>query len=230
MKFRPIVVHAERAHEQLIQLLLDIIEDQIGRPLSVYSRGEKTKGWIEIDPADIDGYRQVEVTVNPLLPTDTYARTSRVVAEFQTGLRSVKSAMEEIGIEQPDRMMDEIRLDRWLSSPEVESVMTSEAIKRFGIIQQAKEQKLSAAEMMALFQSMPPALQQAIMAGQVGGAPSAMMGMGQAAPTGAPGIFAAPGVQAIPTTGADTAGMNARPSGVATGMPTGPRMTGEEAP
>jgi len=230
MKFRPIVMHAERAHEQLVQLLLDIVENQIKRPLYVYSRGDKKPGWITIDPKDINGYRQVQVTVNPLLPTDTYARTSRVVAEFQSGLRSVRSAMEEIGIEQPDRMMDEIRLDRWLSRPEVEEVLASEVIQRYGVIQQAKEQNISGAQMMALMQTMPPALQQAIMAGQVAGAPSAMMGMGQAPPTGTPGIFAAPGVQAIPTTGANTAGLNARPAGVATGMPTGPRMTGEPAP
>ena len=230
MKFRPIVVHAERAHEQLVQLLLDIVENQIGRPLYVYSRGEKKKGWIEIAPDDIQGYRQVQVTVNPLLPTDTYAQTRRVIAEFQSGLRSVRSAMEEIGIDQPDRMVDEIRLDRWLARPEVEEVMAAEVIERYGILQQAKEKQVSAAQMMALFGTMPPALQQAIMGGQLAGAPGAMMDMGQAAPTGTPGIFAAPGVQAVPTTGANTAGLNARPSGVATGRPTGPRMAGEGAP
>jgi hypothetical protein len=108
--------------------------------------------------------------------------------------------------------------------------MAAEVIERYGILQQAKEKQVSAAQMMALFGTMPPALQQAIMGGQLAGVPGAMMDMGQAAPTGTPGIFAAPGVQAVPTTGANTAGLNARPSGVATGRPTGPRMAGEGAP
>lgn len=231
MKFRPLVAHAERAKEQLVQLLWDIVETQIQRPLYVYTTnksedGKKERGWIALDPDDIKGYRQVRVTVNPLLPTDTYARTSRVLAELNGGVRSVRSAMEEIGIEQPDMMLDEIQLDRWLQQPQVQEVMIQEIIERFGILEKAKQSQVSAANMMGMFPNMPPALQQAIMAGQMGG-------MGQAMPNpnmGTPGIFAAPGVQAIPTGPAGGGSLPSRPAGVAQGIPTGPRMVGEATP
>lgn len=231
MKFRPLVAHAERAHEQMVQLLWDIVEHQIGRPLYVYAHGDDQK-WISLDPDDIRGYRQVRVTVNPLLPTDTYARTSRVLAELNGGVRSRRSAMEEIGIEQPDRMMDEITLDQWLQQPEVQQVLTGEILTRYGVLRQMKERKISGADMLQLLPTMPPALQQAILGGAMGGAPS-VPGMGQMPMMpnqGTPGIFAAPGVQAVPAgpNGPPAGGLGVRPSGVSTGMPSGPRMTGGE--
>jgi hypothetical protein len=240
MKFRPLVAHAERAHEQMVQLLWDIVENQIERPLYTYARnidreGDRQEGWIALDPKDINGYRQVRITVNPLLPTDTYAQTSRVLAELQGGLRSVRSSMEEIGVEQPDRMMDEIRLDAFLKRPEVQDVLTAEVLKRYGVLQDMKDKGITAQQMMTMLPNMAPGLQQAIMASAMGGNGMAQGMMGQMPPNpnmGTPGIYAAPGVQAIPPSpqGAPAATMNPRPSGVAQGIPTGPRMTGEPAP
>jgi hypothetical protein len=220
MKFKPLVNHAERAMEQLIQTLWDIVEYQIQRPLYVYARG-KDAGWVKLDPNDMQGYRQVLVNLQPLLPTDTYARTSRVLAEVQGGLRSIASAMEEIGIEQPDQMMDDIRLDRWLQRPEVEEVLVKEILERYGVLRDMAERNkaLSGEEMMKVLPTLPPALQQAI------------LGQSLTAPNPAPGIMAAPGVPAIPTEPQPTPiQLGVRPVGIGTGRAPGVKRRGMEAP
>jgi len=132
MRYKPIVAHAERSLEQQVMTLFDIAEDMVPGPLHVFNYG-KSGGWITIGADDLRGYRQIRVRLNPLMPTDTYARSSQALNEVRGGLRSVSSAMEMIGIEQPDEEARKIRVDRWMNRPEIDTYMTQQAVKRLGL-------------------------------------------------------------------------------------------------
>jgi hypothetical protein len=253
MKFKPIIAHAQRSMERLIASLWDIIEYQIGQTLYVYERG-KDGGWLDIGPDDLQGYRMVDVELNPLLPTDEYATSSRAINEMSAGLRSIYSAMELLRIEQPDEEMNRIRVEKWMDSPEIGKLLTAEAVKAYGLEQRLKQQ-VGMAELMALLPKLPPALGQAIQmmmmqaagGGQGGGPPQGgmppgMMGGGPppgsmppGAQQGGPPVMAAPGIQAAP--GAPTPTVNqvighqgpiTRPAGIATGQAPGVRQVGRE--
>ena len=95
MRFKPIVVHAERAIEQQLATLLDIVEYRIAQTLHVYSTGgSKSGGWIGIGPDDLNGYRMIRVNLNPIMPTDAYARSSKVINEVNARLKSRRTGME----------------------------------------------------------------------------------------------------------------------------------------
>ena len=167
----------------------------------------------------------MEVQLNPILPTDTYAKSSQAINEVRSGLRSVASAMEMIGIEHPDQEMDNILLDKFKASPEVQKMLIEAAGKRMGL-REIQRRRMPLNQLMELLPTLPPALQQAIQGtlmgggaqpggmpmppeggpqGQMGLPPEVMaalaqQGQGAAGPPGmaAPGIQAAPGVQAAP--------------------------------
>lgn len=284
VRFKPIIKHAERAIESQIQTLWDIIEYQIKTPIPIYVKGRKSE-YLTISPEDLKGYRQVRVSLNPIIPTDTYARSSQAINEVQAGLRTRKSAMEQIGIEQPDQMEDELLVEAFKMRPEVQEAITQEALKRVQFrLQQQEEAATSMApeEFMQIWQTLPPAARQAIAAAEIQSAGGTGGGMGggmmppdqmammqggmqggmQSGPPVMPGIaptvgnsgaqvMAAPGNYATPappitmaqaaearnaqanapqTRGAPLRklGKRPRPSGVATGKPTGPRKRGSE--
>lgn len=155
MRYKPIVAHAERALEQQVARLFDIIEYQIKQTLHVYAYG-KGQGWISLGPDDLKGYRQVRVKLNPLMPTDTYARSSQALNEVTGGIRSRYGAMEMIGIQQPEEEMRRILLDKWKERPEVEEFLTREAIKKAGL--KLAEDELSAGALGRALPILPPAL------------------------------------------------------------------------
>lgn len=221
MRFKPIVDHAETAYEQLVQALWDIVEYKIKAPLYVFDRSEKSRGWVRLDPADLNGYRQVRVTLNPALPTDEYARSSRAISEMNAGLRDRSSAMEMIGIEQPDEMVRKIRVDRYMEDPQVVKFLTTEALQRQGIMAEERHQMegYSPEQLAQMLPNMPPALQAAL-ASAGGGTANGSSGQ----------IMAAPGVQAIPATPTPTAAQilpRTPPAGQATGRAPGTKRTGD---
>jgi len=156
MRYKPIVAHAERSLEQQIATLYDIVEYQIHLPVYVFSY-KKKGGWVKITPDDLLGYRQVKVKLNPLMPTDTYARSSQALNENRGGLRSTRSSMELIGIEQPDEMMREIRTDRWMNRPEIDTYMTQQAVKRLGL--QLAKGDMTMGRLQGEFPNLPEQLQ-----------------------------------------------------------------------
>lgn len=222
LRFKPIVTHAERAMEQLIQRLMDIVEYQIKSPIYVYhSSTNKEAGWLKLDPKDMNGYRNVIVKINMVLPTDEYARSSRAINEMQAGLRSRASAMEMIGIEQPDEMMREIDVDNVIKRPEIQAVLAEEALKRLGLKMEQDKGSVNAAALLEQYPTLPAALRQALM----------MQAQGSEE---APSVLTAPGIQGLPTppggaAGVGQVGPQIRPIGQATGLPTGPQMGAEEA-
>lgn len=159
MRYKPIVAHAERAIEQQIQRLWDIIEYQIKAPVHVFNYGEQG-GWVSLAPDDLKGYRQVKATLNPVMPTDQYATSSRALNEVSGGLRGRTSAMEMIGIEQPDEEQRRIRVDRWMNQPEIDKIMTREAVKRLGL--ELKKGGVTPGQIEESYPNLPPALQQEI--------------------------------------------------------------------
>lgn len=191
VKYKPIIKHAERAIEDQIRTLWDIIEYQIKSPVSLHVGTSRRGEWLSLGPDDLKGYRQVKVTLNPIIPTDSYAISSKAINEMQAGLRSRTSAMQEIGVEQPDEMMNQMLVEQYKQRPEVVEFITAEALKRAQFqLDQMKEQQQSAAvdEFMQLWPTLPPAAQQAIMMQQIQTAPGGQtQGMPQAGmqPTGA---------------------------------------------
>ena len=237
MKWKPIVAHAERALEHILQATFDIIEYQVEQPLYIYNASQNKTGWLSLGPDDLNGYRQVRVKLNPIMPTDSYAISSRVINEVSAGLRSKQSGMEEIGIEQPDEMDNQILMDKWKARPEVEAWLTEKMLERANIKLEQRQPQFSAEQMAQVFPTLPPALQQALTQGIAPGvsgggmAPAGMAGMG-------PQVMASPGVQAVPTvvqqgstqaTPPQVLGRQTRPSGIATGKAPAKKMRGMES-
>ena len=156
MRYKPIVAHAQRSLEQQVATLFDIVEYQIHLPTHVFKYGEEG-GWIKITPEDLQGYRQIQVKLNPLMPTDTYARSSQALNEVRGGLRSVSGAMEMIGIQQPDEEIRKIRIDRWMARPEIDTYMTQQAVKRLGL--QLAKGDMTMGRLTAAYPEMPEQLQ-----------------------------------------------------------------------
>lgn len=156
MRYKPIVAHAERSLEQQVATLFDIVEYQIRLPVYVFSY-KKQGGWVKITPDDLLGYRQLKVKLNPLMPTDTYARSSQALNEHRGQLRSTRSSMEMIGIEQPEEMMREIRTDRWMARPEIDTYMTQQAVKRLGL--QLAKGDMTMGRLQGEFPNLPEQLQ-----------------------------------------------------------------------
>ncbi len=156
MRYKPIVAHAERALAQQVVTLFDIVEYQIGLPVHVFNY-KKKGGWVTIKPDDLLGYRQIKVKLNPLMPTDTYARSSQALNENRGGLRSVRGSMEMIGIEQPDDEMRAIRADRWMARPEIDTYMTQQAVKRLGL--QLAKGDMTMGRLQGAYPDMPEQLQ-----------------------------------------------------------------------
>ena len=155
MRYKPIRAHAERSLGQQVVTMLDIVEYQIRLPTYVFAYG-KGGGWIRIRPEDLLGYRQLKVKLNPLMPTDTYARSSQALNELGR-LRGTRSAMEMIGIEQPDEEMRAMRTDRWMSRPEIDTYMTQQAVKRLGL--RLAKGDMTMGRLQSEFPDMPEALQ-----------------------------------------------------------------------
>ncbi len=164
-KLKPLVSHAERAIERMFRTWLDIIERQIKQTVYVYDRGKKSgpAGWIGLGPDDIQGYRYIKVTLNPILPTDAYARSSKAINEVNAGLKSRWRAMEDIGEEQPEEEMTRIAVDQFMAEPEVRDAVKKAAIKKFGLdIEQTSEMAMK--ELFEIAPRLPIALQEAIKA------------------------------------------------------------------
>ena len=222
VKFRPIVANAERAMEDACQLFWDIIEYQIKDDIHIFA-GDKRK-WYTLGPDDLNGYRQVRVSISPLLPTDTYAISSKAINEVGAGLRDISSAMEEIGVGQPDEMKQRIMIDKIVNSPEIEAILKEEAARRYGLKVEQAQPQVPAQQLQADWGSFPPALQQAIAA-------YAMSQGGGGMPQGGPPVMAGPnGQQAIPTPPGppgNALAQTVQPAGIAGGMAPGPRPVGQ---
>jgi len=218
MKFKPIILHAERAYEILIQRLWDIIEYQVAEPIYVFDAG-KEKRWLELGPNDLEGYRNVIVKLNPVLPTDEYARSSKTINEVTNGIISMRRAREQIGVEQPEEEDEQIRVEKWMNSPAVEQFLIQEALKA---AQLELTEEMIAETVGQQIQALPPALRVALlqqllgeMRGPAGTVPQGMpQGMLQGmagTPAGMvpPGIGRPPMMEAQPEMAGPTAGMAA---------------------
>ena len=224
VRFKPLIRHIERGLEMQIKLMWDIIEYQIGSPLPLYVSGED-KGWMYLGPKDLKDYRQVRVEMQPIIPTDAYANSSQAINELQAGLRDTLSAMEKIGIEQPDRMRDRILVDEYMRSEQVKGFLIEAALKRvnFDLEQEAAlAASVTPQEFEQIWKNLPPAARQAIAmqelqgGGPMGGMPPGLPS-GPTAPTGpsapsgplppvmgqnaaGPPVMGAPGAYAAPVT------------------------------
>jgi len=227
MKFKPIITHTERALEQLVHAFLDIVEFQVQETLYLYSKGKENMGWIGLGPDDLSGYRQVEANLSPVMPTDAYAKSSMIINQVTHGLLDVRSALEELGREQPEEIMDAMLADEWKRDPRVKAALIEEAVKRMKL-KLAKNKEVAIGELIQLLPSLPPAFQQAVMmvlqggGQQAGGGPGGMPGMGAPGMRPPPvGVMAAPGVQAAPQPGAPSSaamvGRQVRPAGIRQG-------------
>ncbi len=176
-RLKPIVKHAENALTRVLCSVLDIIEDDVRRPLYVWSsepvrKGRaRPQGWLRLAPEDIRGYRQVKVTLNPVLPADEYALSSRTINEVRAGLISKRTGRERLGVQYPEEEEARILVEAFKESPPVQQFLIQEAVKRAGLRLQPPE--LSAETVTQQMPNMPPALQQAL---------------GAKAPAGAPGV------------------------------------------
>jgi hypothetical protein len=183
MKLKPLTRHGEDAYRQLIRTMYDIVEYRVKQPVPVYLREKKQGGWLTIGPDDLKGYRHVEVTLNPLLPTDTYARSSQAINEYNATIRSRRSAREMVGIEQPEDEENQRLLEMFLDRPEIQQVMSEAIVRKFGFAIQ-QQQALSPADMVQRGMQLPGAYQQAITDQMQGQPTNAAPPQGATAPQG----------------------------------------------
>ncbi len=212
-KFRPIVSHCESAMEDMIRILWGIVADVIGQNLYLFK-----DEWLKISPSDVAGRHLVQYHLNPVIPTDEYARSSMTINEVAAGLRSRRSGMERIGIEQPDDEERAILVERWKATPQVQEWLTKEALKRAGMLL-VQEQMAKPEEVQN--QGLPPALVKAILGASVPREGSVLQ---EETPPAVP-LQAAPGVMAVPKAPGDR---TVQPSGQRRGRPIGPHKGSEE--
>jgi hypothetical protein len=161
MKLKPLIRHGEDALRQDIQNLWDIVEYRVKQKVPVYLREKKQGGWMEIGPDDLKGYRHVEVNLNPLLPTDTYAKSSQAINEYNATLRSRRSAREMVGIEQPEDEENQRLIELFLDRPEIQDLMSQAIVRKAGFMLE-QQQQLPAGELVQRGMALPGAYQQAI--------------------------------------------------------------------
>ncbi len=247
MKFGPIQRHCEAAFEELIQLLLDIVENLMPWPLYAYPDGDTSL--LRLGPQDIRGQRQVRVKLTPTLPTDRYANSSRVIAEYRSGLLSEREAMDQLGVEDPQAMQLERTWDELKHRPPFQQAIEEMALQAFGIEMQKQQKQQgqgamtdeNALQQLVQYAQQNPALAQALMVQALHSGQQPGAGMpGITAPTPGAGIQAAPGMPAIPTPPAPSrgglgilgdmggAGLYPRPQGVGTGRAPGVKQQGVE--
>jgi hypothetical protein len=192
MRFKPIVAHAERAIESQICTFYDIVEYQVKQRVYVYGYG-KGAGWLSIGPEDLNGYRQVRAKLNPLMPTDEYARASQAINLNRAGLWSVERAMEHTGVQQPDDEYDKILLDKMKSDPNVQGMLVQEAAKRLGL--RLQRGNLTPQQIQSAYPQMSPAGQQVVAGAMQAAAPPGhgVGELGMTAPSGNPPQASAPG-------------------------------------
>lgn len=179
---KPIIDAAESAMEQAACLLLDIVENQAKEKLYVYHATKSEKGWVGLDPETINGYRNVEVKLLPLMPSDEYAKASMLTNLVQAGLVSKKYAREQLGIEQPDEEQRQIDYEAVRASPAVQQFFEAQAAREIGIQLQAGG--MSPEQMQQQLSGASPALQQVLLQGAQGMGP-AQGAPGQSMPGGA---------------------------------------------
>lgn len=160
MRFKPIVAHAERSLAAQVCTLWDIIEYQAKQTMYVYGGARGQRGWIGLSPDDLAGYRQVEIKLNPLMPTDTYARASQAINLKQAGIWSLQRAQEYTGVEQPDEEFRRILLDELKREPAVRQVIVQEAAKRLGL--KLAQGNLTPEKLQSAYPNMSPAGQQVV--------------------------------------------------------------------
>lgn len=157
MRFQPISKHARRAIEKQLCALLDIVEYQIKQPLHIYQHKDDS-GWLTLSPDDLQGYRNLIVKMEPLLPTDEYAKSSKVINEINARIKSRERGMEEIGIEQPDEEMRRILVEEAKAAPEFHAMLTQEALRRAGL--QLAQGGMGMQQLQNAYPDLPPGLQQ----------------------------------------------------------------------
>ena len=131
MKFAPIQQHGEAAFEDQIQLLLDIVENVMPHPIYLYPDGERNL--YRMGPSEIKGQRQVRVNLTPTMPSDRYANSSRVIAEYTSGLVSRRHGMEELGVDDPQAMELEILWDEIKRRPPILQIMEDMVKQSMGL-------------------------------------------------------------------------------------------------
>jgi len=222
--FKPIKEHAESALEAVLRIIWDIVEYHCKQKVFVYGSSEKkggSKGWIGIGPDDLQDYRQVQVTINPIMPTDEYARSSKALNERTAKVRSRRSTMEQIGIEDPDAEADRIIIEEWLERDDVKAWAAERIIRKAGI-KLEEIQQLSPTQFVQALPTLPPAMQQALLMARAAGGR-----LGQQPGAGVAPVMGAPGVQAMPQPptpqAASMLGPRTMPAGIATGQAPGVR-------
>jgi hypothetical protein len=211
MKLKPISQHGETGIEELIRLVWDIIEYWIKTPVYVFREEGKSGTWLSLSPEDLKGYRQVDVKLNPVMPTDEYARTSMAINQVQAGIISLAKAREVCGYQQGDELEEQVLLEEAKRQPELHQWMVQEALRRLGadlVQRQAKATDMSVVPQMP--QAAQGAITQFLQTG--GGNPPASTPAAQGiSPAGAAG--ATPGPTPLPPTqpGMGSVGPNVPP-------------------
>jgi len=192
----------------LLAGIADVIEYQVKQRVYVWSQAGKGSAWLSIGPDDLQGYRQFRVKIMPLLPTDTYAKSSQAINELGAGIIDKRTARENIGYEQPDEIEQRIWVDKIKELPQVQTWLMTQALEKAGL-----ELGPSPEEMQAALPMMPAAAQAAM-----GGAPPGAM---PGAPGAMPGAMPGPGQP----------GLGAQPPPMQGQTPPGtPMMPGEAGP
>ena len=135
--YRPILANAEMTLSRCIEHIWRIVESVLADDVYVWGdasrRGQKE--WLALTPKDIDGYYAVNVSMRPLLPMDEIAQGDAAIRLVGSGLVSRRYARErKLAIESPEEMADEVAVERYMDSPEIQQRIMLDAAKEAGLI------------------------------------------------------------------------------------------------
>ena len=109
------------------------IERELREPVPIWTTSGDKSEWLELGPDDIDGYYEVEHTLEPVIPVEEMQRALYWGQMFQNKLASRREAIElGRGAHDPERVIEEIALEDMEAREDVQGYITSRVLKRIG--------------------------------------------------------------------------------------------------
>jgi len=164
--YNPILTNAAIALEEMVKFLWWLIKHRVGESVAVWANAEKTnsnmtdRAILELSPADITHYN-CTVSITPEMPSNRIAVEQASLMQQQAGAISMRYHREEgLGLSAPEEMELEVALERLKATPEYQSLLMKEVMKRAGL--KRMEQEAEADQLQALLgpgEGQPPGLE-----------------------------------------------------------------------
>jgi len=133
--YAPIIDNAKMSLQDLIPFMWKLIERRNMGTVYVWGAGEgkEQSDWLGLGPKDVDGYYACEVNIKPRLPLDEIAERASAAMMVERELWSKRYALEHLGHEQPEELLDEVEVEHAKYSDRVRGPLAERMALESGI-------------------------------------------------------------------------------------------------